>query len=124
MQYKHVYKRYLDTLMPCQFDVGSKYMLSVNGLGTVIACEPEKDAITKKKFWNYTIQYEPNNDQSYETVQRSRASKFTIVMFPAAGQGYLEIPAQLPTAKFMGTFDDCFGMQKKVTGIDKIIRKI
>ena len=120
MQYKH--KRYSDALMPRQFDVGSKYTSSVNGLGTVIACEPEKDVITKEKFWNYTIRYEPNNDQPFETVKRSRASKFTIVMFPDAGQGYPEMPAQFPTAKFTGTFDDCLGMQK--TGIDEIIRKL
>jgi len=43
-------------------------------------------------------------------------------MFPDAGQGYPEMPAQFPTAKFTGTFDDCLGMQK--TGIDKIIRKL
>ena len=55
------------------------------------ACEPEKDVITKEKIWNYTIRYKPNNDQPFETVKRSQASTFTIVMFPDAGQGYPEI---------------------------------
>ena len=81
-----------------------------------------KDVITKEKFWNYTIRYEPDNALPFETVKRSRASKCTIVMFPDAGKGYPEMPTEFPEAKFTGTFDVCLGLQK--SGIDEIIRKL
>ena len=59
LQYKH--KRYSDALLPRKFDVGGTYYSPTNGIGTVIQCSPEKDVITKEKFWNYTIRYEPDN---------------------------------------------------------------
>ena len=63
---------------PRKFDVGGPYYSPTNGIGTVIQCSPEKDVITKEKFWNYTIRYEPDNALPFETVKRSRASKCTI----------------------------------------------
>jgi hypothetical protein len=120
LQYKH--KRYSDALLPRKFDVGGTYFSPTNGIGTVIQCSPEKDVITKEKFWNYTIRYEPDNALPFETVKRSRASKCTIVMFPDAGKGYPEMPTEFPAAKFTGTVDVCLRLQK--SGINEIIRKL
>ena len=97
LQYKH--KRYSDALLPRKFDVGGTYYSPTNGIGTVIQCSPEKDVITKEKFWNYTIRYEPDNALLIPAFQIPRAQKKpTYIVWkkrPPAVVGYGNRPIQV-----------------------------
>jgi hypothetical protein len=88
----------------------------------VIECTPYKDVITKEKFWTYTIRYDSECTEPFETEIRIRASKCTIEMFSDVGSAHPAMPSTFPLAKYTACFEDCLGEQK--AGVDAIFTKL
>jgi hypothetical protein len=122
MQYK--LRRYSEAIYPRKYNVGSNYVSTVHGDGTIVECSPEKDGLSKEKYWAYTVRYDKTDEegQPFETVFKSRASKCTITMFPDVGEGHPKLPISFPVNEYKGTFDDVLGEQRM--GIDGIIKKL
>jgi hypothetical protein len=66
MHYK--LKRYCDALWPRAFNETDEF-LAASGKGEVIKCLPFKDAMTKTKYWHYTVQFKNESGSTFEEVQ-------------------------------------------------------
>ena len=81
MQYK--YKR-LDTVYPRKYDKGSNFQSEQYGKGLVVDCKPTKDPVSKRKYWNYFVEFQEEDGQKHVEEFSCEANE-GIVMFPRMG---------------------------------------
>ena len=117
LQYK--LKRYCDALYPRKFSVHDEFHCDKLGKGRVIEVQPMKDALTKIKYWNYTVVFGSTNSSTTEIFQLP-SDESTILMFPNSNP--CDLPRSFPLAPFKGSVEETLGEQKK--GVDSILRKL
>jgi hypothetical protein len=117
LQYK--LKRYCDALYPRKFSVHDEFHCDKLGKGRVMDAHPQKDPITKLKYWNYNVLFSTAETSINELFQLP-ADESTIVMFPDCNP--CDLPRSFPPAPFKGSVEETLGEQKK--GVESILRKL
>jgi hypothetical protein len=118
MHYK--LKRYSEALYPREYNVGDNYELEGRDLGQVIKTRPFKDAVSKIKYWEYTVRsQDPNGAITNQTFVHP-AKDAQIVMFP----GIVELPSPdaFPIADFATDFQNTLDNQKE--GVKTVFDKM
>ena len=120
MQYK--LKRYSNAMWPRKYNPGQLYNHSENGVGTVIACDPFKDPVSKQKYWKNTVRFTRADGSHEEIIIKTNAAKQTITVFPSVASGIDTLPTKFTVADYIGTFQEIMTDQKH--GVLSIIDKL
>ena len=118
MQYK--LKRYSDALYPRMYNINDDFHCQKLGTGTVVEAKPQKDPVTKLKYWAYAVTFKHGPVDTLQEIYQLPCSACAITMFP--GYKRSELPNQFPLAPFKGTIDETLGEQRK--GVESIIKKL
>ena len=70
-------KRYSNAAYPRKYAKGSNFQSEQYGTGLVVDCKPTKDPVSKKKYWNYSVEFQEEDGQKhveeYSVVKQTKA---------------------------------------------------
>ena len=117
MQYK--YKRYSDAVYPRTKGEGSIFLSEQHGEGLVLSSTPTCDAITKKKYWCYSVQFTKQDGSTFvDNITQPADEAITMFSRHEANQ----LPTEFPFAQFNDNWEETLEQSK--ISIEKIIQKL
>jgi hypothetical protein len=121
MQYKM--KRYSNAVYPRRYNVGDTHVHETLGSGQVIGAKAEKNALTKEKYWVYTVKYKTNDVLSHNEELTLPAKECGIIMFPNIKPCELPLPSSFQLAPAHPEFQQTLLDQRKgVTSIFQVLQ--